>query len=68
MSGDICGCHTEGAPGIEGVGAADDAEHPAVLRAAPHTVTQPDVSGAVGDPELFSTGYSLPLLSLQFTC
>ena len=35
MSGDICGCHTEGAPGFEWVGARDGLQYPTASRTAP---------------------------------
>ena len=43
MSGDICGCHDRGAPGIEWVGARDAAPHPTEARTAPHR-EQPGLS------------------------
>lgn len=39
MSGDICGCHSGGAPGIEGVG-------PGMAAVPPQRVTCPDVRRA----------------------
>ena len=38
MSGDICGCHDWGAPGVKGVGAKEVAPHPTAPKTAPpHT-------------------------------
>ena len=34
-SGDVCGCHTGGAPGIEWVGARDAAQPPTAPRTVP---------------------------------
>ena len=40
MSGDTCGCHTGGAPGIEWVGARDAAPTPTAPKMASQRVTQ----------------------------
>ena len=41
MSGDICACHTGGAPGIKWVGVRDAVQHPTVSRTAPCRITWP---------------------------
>lgn len=52
MSGDICGCHNGGAPGIEGVG-------PGMAAPPPKRVTRSDVRragpGVRGDPAVWSS-------------
>ena len=46
MSGDICGCHEWGDPGIEWVGAREAAPHPTEPTTVPQRMSRPHVSSA----------------------